>query len=56
MVVMNKNNKDVVVDSKRFAEILQSKSAATNIITNKKYTLKDGVIAEGKTASVFEIG
>lgn len=55
MVIMNKNATDVLVDTKRFAEILQNKSTATNIITNEKFTLKDGVSVKGKTASVFEI-
>jgi glycosidase len=55
MVVMNKNDKDVSVDTKRFAEIIQGKTTAENIMTGEKQTLKDGITVKGKTALVLQV-
>lgn len=55
MVVMNKNEKEVAVDTKRFAEILKLKSMATNIITNESVSIQSSLIVPAKSTTVFEI-
>lgn len=55
MVVMNKNEKEVAVDTKRFAELLKLKSTATNIITNESVSIQSSLIVPAKSTTVFEI-
>ena len=55
MVVMNKNEKEVAVDTKRFAEILKLKSTATNIITNESVSIQSSLIVPAKSTTVFEL-
>lgn len=55
MVVMNKNETVISIDTKRFAEILKDKTAATNIITGEHSLLKNKLTIAAKAATVFEI-
>ncbi|MBK9734567.1 MAG: glycoside hydrolase family 13 protein [Saprospiraceae bacterium] len=55
MVVMNKNEKDVLVETNRFSEILDKKRVAKNVISSVSMDLKDPILIPGKTAQVFEI-
>jgi hypothetical protein len=55
MVVMNKNNVTATIDTKRFAEILSSKTTAKNIITNDIADLKFNLSIAAKSVQVFEI-
>jgi len=55
MVVMNKNEKETNVDTKRFAEILKGKSSAVNIITGETIDVANSFAVPGKSALVLEI-
>jgi glycosidase len=55
MVVMNKNDKKVSVDTKRFAEILKGKTHALNIISNEQVDIKSGIYVSPKSATVFDV-
>ena len=55
MVVVNKNEADTVIDTKRFAEILGNKSKAENIMTAEVITGLSSLKVKGKTTSVFNI-
>jgi glycosidase len=55
MVVMNKNNGSVNVDTKRLAEILNGRSYAKNVLTSETFNLSNGLTVAGKSATVFEI-
>jgi glycosidase len=55
MVVMNKNDKEMELDTRRFAEILKYKNTAKNVITGQPiYIIRELKVA-AKTATVFEI-
>ncbi len=55
MVVMNKNEKPVEVDTKRFAEMFQGKTVAKPILTTQAIKLTDKLPIPAKTALIFEI-
>ena len=55
MVVMNKNEKEILIDTKRFVEILKDKSSATNVISGDRSLLKHKLTVAPKTATVFEV-
>jgi glycosidase len=55
MVVMNKNEGDMVIDTKRFAEILANKSKAENVLTGEVLTGISTLTVKGKTATVLNI-
>jgi glycosidase len=55
MVVMNNSLSNTTIDTKRFAEIIESKMSAENVITHEINDLKKGIIVAAKTAAVFEI-
>lgn len=55
MVVINKNETPVKVDTKRFVEILKGKLVAKNIITNERVDVKNSIQVAGKSAVVYEI-
>jgi glycosidase len=55
MVVMNKNDKEVSVDIKRFAEILKGRSNALDVLSNKRVDIKSGISVNPKSATIFEI-
>ncbi len=55
MVVMNKNNEQVTIDMKRFAEMLRDKKSLTNIITKQKSALINQMIVGAKSAMIFEV-
>jgi hypothetical protein len=55
MVVLNKNDKEVMLDTKRFDEILHDKSSASEIISHESFDLKKPVPLKAKTAVVFEV-
>ena len=55
MVVMNKNDKDIPIDTKRFTEILTSKKTAENVLTGEVVSIQSSFSVKGKTTTVFEI-
>ena len=55
MMVMNKNNKEVSVDTKRFAEILKTKTIAENVLTGESVSIQSSFTVKGKTTTVFSI-
>lgn len=55
MVVMNKNDKEVVVDANRFAEILKGRTNAIDVLSNKPIDIKSGLSVNPKSATIFEI-
>lgn len=55
MVVMNKNDKEMNVETSRFAEILKDKTKGINILTNETVDIKAPVTVKAKSATVFEI-
>lgn len=56
MVVINKNDTPINLDTKRFAEILNNKTQATNILTQATYPLTQALPIDAKSATIFEIG
>lgn len=55
MVVMNKNDKSTTLETKRFDEILKSKTSAKNILNNQIQTLKNGLTISPKSTVIFEV-
>jgi glycosidase len=55
MVVMNKNEAPVTVETGRFSEILGNKSEGTDILSGDKLSLKNKITVAGKTAMVIDI-
>ena len=55
MVVMNKNETPINIQTKRFAEILTGKSVAKNVLTGEKVGLGKQIQVNGKSAFVYEI-
>jgi glycosidase len=55
MVVMNKNDKEVSVNTKRFAELLKGKTNAVNILTGETIAVANSFSIAAKTALVLEI-
>ena len=55
MVVMNKNEKSTTLDTKRFDEILKSKTSAKNILNNETQTLKNGLTISPKSTVIFDV-
>ncbi|MBK8564022.1 MAG: glycoside hydrolase family 13 protein [Saprospiraceae bacterium] len=55
MVVMNKNDKAMNVETGRFAEILKGRVHAVNILTGEKMALANSFAVPGKTALVLDI-
>lgn len=55
VVVMNKNDKAMTLETSRFAEIIKDKTKALEIVTNKTVDLKTGMVVPPKSASVFEL-
>lgn len=55
MVVMNKNEKEVMIDTNRFAEILANKSKASNVLTPETVVSLSSLKVKGKTTAVFNI-
>jgi len=55
MVVMNKNEGDMVIDTKRFAEILANKAKAENVLTGEVLSGISSITVKGKSATVFNV-
>ncbi len=55
MVVMNKNETDTNIQTKRFDEILEKKTQGTNIISKELIQLQKSFHVKAKTTSIFEI-
>ncbi len=52
---MNKNEKSTTLDTKRFDEILKSKTSAKNILNNETLTLKNGLTISPKSTVIFDV-
>jgi glycosidase len=55
MVVMNKNEKEMNVETSRFAEIVKGKTNAVNVLTGETVTVATSFIVPAKSALVLEI-
>ena len=55
MILMNKNAKQVNIDTKRFSEIIKNKTKALNVITGETLSLKDNFVVSPKTTAIFAI-
>jgi glycosidase len=55
MVVINKNEKEMKLDTKRFDEILSNKNKATNVLTAQSFNFKEGIKLNPKSATIFKI-
>jgi hypothetical protein len=52
---MNKNNEQVTIDMKRFAEMWSDKKSLTNIITKQKSALTNQLALVAKSTMIFEV-
>jgi glycosidase len=55
MVIMNKNNAAVQVDTKRFEEILGTRSSGYDVMTGRTLSLKDPINIPARTATVLTL-
>lgn len=55
MVAMNKNNKEVTIDTKRFAEIVKGKSNAVNVLSGDNISITNSFNVPAKAVLIFEI-
>lgn len=55
MVILNKRDKEAKVDTRRFAEIMGSKSKAENVITGEIINGLQSITVKGKSATVLSI-
>jgi glycosidase len=55
MVVINKNEKEINLDSKRFSEILSNKNKATEVLNGEIFQLNAGIKLNAKSATIFKI-
>ena len=55
MVVMNKNDKPIEIDTKRFAEVLNGRKIAKNVLTGQLQPLDKPLSVAGTSAVIFEI-
>lgn len=55
MVVMNKNDKKVSIDTKRFAEVLKGRTHALDVLSNESVDIKSGISVNRKSTTIFEM-
>jgi glycosidase len=55
MVIMNKNEKAITIDTKRFAEIIKDKKNGTNILTGESFSIQKGLSIPPKTALILKL-
>jgi neopullulanase len=55
MVVMNKNDKKVFIDTKRFAEVLKGRTHALDVLSNESVDIKSGISVNRKSTTIFEM-
>jgi len=55
MVVLNKNDKAIMLNTNRFQEMLKNKTVATEIISNQQFDLKQEVPVNAKSVLVFDV-
>jgi len=55
MVIVNKNAKETVINTKRFAEILGNKSKAENVMTGEVISNLSSLKVKGKTVTVLNV-
>ena len=55
MVVLNKNKENVMLDQSRYAEILNGKKEATDVVRGTTYLVSSGISVPARTAMVFEL-
>ena len=55
MVIVNKNAKDTIINTKRFAEILGNKTKAENVMTGEAISNLSSLNVKGKTVTVLNV-
>lgn len=55
MVVMNKSDKKVTLDARRFAEILKDRTKALNVLSNEQVDIKSGISVNPKSTNIYEM-
>jgi neopullulanase len=55
MVMLNNNTNPINVDTRRFTEIISTKTIGKEVLTGETFTLKNGLKIAGKSALVLEL-
>jgi len=55
MIILNSNETDQVLDTKRYTESLKDKTVGIDIMSGKKYDMKTSVILPKQTALILEL-
>lgn len=55
MVIVNKNEREIVLDTKRFAEILGNKNNAENVMTGEVINRLSSLKVKGKTVTILNV-
>ena len=55
MVVLNKNEKDTVLDLDRFKELLSGYSSGTDVITGDVYTMGESLLVPGRSPLILQL-
>ena len=55
MVILSKKNKEIILQTDRFAEILAGKIKAQNVVTAEQINLQQGISVKPTAATILEI-
>lgn len=55
MVVINKNDKEIVLDTERFSEVINGKNMGKNILTGKNITINPTMKLVAKSVTILEL-
>ena len=55
MIILNSNETDQVLDTKRYTESLKDKTVGIDVMSGKKYDMKTSVILPKQTALILEL-
>lgn len=55
MVILNKNESDVILDMKRYSQIIPNSFTAKDIVSGKEISVQNTLLAPAKTAMILEI-
>jgi neopullulanase len=55
MVILNKNTRPTIIETKRFSEILKSKTAGKNIMTNERVSINQPFTVAPESSTILDI-
>jgi hypothetical protein len=55
MVIMNNSKSNTIIDTKRFKEIMGTKTTAEDVITHELFNLQKELTIQAKSAIVLEV-